>query len=437
MLFGIALLSYEMTAGPDNEGPWKQGAEQDPPITPSHSQRTAEASSEAVQNLRELFKAHPDFPYRSFAALRPLDPRENHELLIRSKAAGLVPQLSRGDCLTLIKNIQTGSLPEWFLANLYRRLGELDHEAAFSLLGGVSQTPGPNSREEDFFTAIIEGWSNHDPARAWRAYQSHLANQRENDPYPRTTINTIFRNWSSRNPQEAFREVKGIGDESFEVATKAYLHGLPSSTDFPSEANRIADLIGQDEKELRLFYGQAHQITNLFAAKWMSQDSDAATQYWLEETAHIRSISHPHFTLISRNPAGRLSTLINHWVFHLSGQDPTVPDKAIRWLKENQDILQSSDFQRRGFAAIAKKAPEKAIELIRELGSKDQQTKLLLDGLRYLSSADTPFEPCMSRAFTPEMVEAEIATGRFSKEQVKCLHFGIERRLEEEELTGR
>lgn len=423
-----AFLSFKIKTDPTFRISWASNPGNNSPITRSDRSKSEEIARQASSDLRKLFERHPDFVTGSlFPTL---------EASARAEAGTLLPRLSKVECAALLDEIKSGTIPDWFEEPLFQRLGELDHALALTLLGENPAQWHPSSPKLGAYGAIVRGYSKTNPSQAWHECEALIRNLGSPTLATLTLPTDIFKNWSAQDRDAAFQMIGDVPEDYLGQAIRGYLLGLPLSSDFATAASQIANLKELNASVSPWFRKPEIEITHLFSSKWMDADPEAASQYWLTETANIPNLKFPEDLPSLPGEAARLSGLVNHWVYHLSNYDNTVPDRAMTWLRNHPEILQNPGFQEEGFNALAEKAPERVLDLIRDLDSKDQQIRLLLDGLKYLSSGDLPYQPRITRAFSPEMIEKEMATGRFSAEQIERLQIGISRRYEMDPHLG-
>lgn len=332
-----------------------------------------------------------------------------------------VDALGLEDCVELIDKMERSAQFHQLIHKLYIRYGTLDPDGAIQHLGGDPRHLRTDSLKLALLCDIIQGWAKTSPAEAWAYFERWTTDEGHNPIREAGESQDIpfevFKSWSAQDTSSAFSTLQHIPSEEFHMGARGYIHGLPASADFDSEATKWERLLEGRSDAIPLL-GEAERDTPNFwlsltlATKWMDRDSDSASAWWLTRDRYERSLDSISIDRRTQREAYWVGLLIENWAGPWTYETENNPSDAVRWIMSNPSFLTHEGFQDQALPAIARHRPDDAMVLIRQIESPQRRSYVLYKLLRppTFEGEGRYRRRVPSAILSPEAVESELAT---------------------------
>lgn len=331
-----------------------------------------------------------------------------------------VDALGLDDCVKLIDQMERSAQFHQLIHKLYIRYGVLDAEGAIKRLGGDPRDLRTDSLKLALLCDVIQGWAKTSPADAWAYFERWTTDEGHNPLRAAGEAGDIpfevFKSWAAQNSSEAFSTLQHIPSKEFHMGVRGYIHGLPASADFRSEATKWESLLqgrsdaipqlGATERDTPNFW-----LSLTLATKWMDRDSDSASAWWLTRDPYGRNLDSTSIDSRAQESYW-VGLLIENWAGPWAYETENNPSEAVRWIMSNPSFLTHQGFQDQALPAIARHRPDDAMELIRQIESSQRRSYVL-----YMLLRPPTFEgegryrrQVPSAILNPDAVESELAT---------------------------
>ena len=303
----------------------------------------------------------------------------------------------------------------------------------------------PDLRRDSLKLALLcdclQGWAKRSPADAWAYFERWTTDKGHNPIREAGEAQDIpfevFKNWASQNASEAFAALQRIPSEEFHMGVRGYVHGVPTSADFDSEATNWEGLL-QGRPDAIPLLGETrtdtpnYWLTLALATKWMDRDSDSALAWWLTRDQYGESLDSGATDRKIQREAFWAGLLIESWAGPWGLETENNPSDAVRWIMNNPRYREHEGFQDHALPAIARHRPSDAVVLIRQIESAQSRSYVLYKLLRppTFEGEGRYRRRVPSAILNPDVVQSELATFGLDGDDLVRVETAIARRRE-------